>query len=459
MANGVGSSVALLIGWITLHGIFQMTVTAFSNYRRMAARERSEQGDRQAKNTLKLSDDLPRLHLTFQVCLTVTRILIVTTAYSQIAILLAPADAPTLTIVAVLGSTGLATLILGDLFADALGQAHADLLVGLMTAPTRGLTFLLSPIVTPLLWLSNGMTDLTGAEKMSKSATEEEIMTLVDVSQQSGAIEDDEKEMIYSVLQFGETLVREVMVPRSDITGVPLHATLETAMRKFLDSGHSRIPVYEDEIDNIKGLLYAKDLLRLYVDSGVGHPPEKALADLMRPAVFVPETKRADVLFKEMQTRKTHIAIVVDEYGGTAGIVTLEDLLEEIVGDIKDEYDSSEEEEYVMIAPGIYIVDGSMNLGDLNNLMEIDLPDDEIDSIGGYIYSTLGHVPEVGETLEESGLLVRIESVDNRRIRKVYIAKVTPPREVPQEEETRSRDRDRSSSTDSNPISAVRSAG
>ena len=154
---------------------------------------------------------------------------------------------------------------------------------------------------------------------------------------------------------------------------------------------------------------------------------QKPIRDLMRPAYFVPETKRADTLFEEMQERKIHLAVVVDEYGGTAGLVTIEDLVEEIVGDIKDEYDVNEEAEYTQIGEDEYVVDGGMNLEDLNELLDIDLPNDENDSIGGYIYSKLGHVPEVGEVIEEPNLLMRVDEVENRRIRKVYIAKRTPP--------------------------------
>jgi CBS domain containing-hemolysin-like protein len=330
---------------------------------------------------------------------------------------------PELGYIAVLLPVALITYIFGDLVPMSLGQPYADQIAPLVAMPMRALVLVFSPLVSVFMSISRTLVRASGGEEMAKAVTEEEIMSLVDVGQQGGAIEFDEKEMIYSVLQFGETLAREVMVPRPDITAVEINEPLTEAVEMFMESGHSRLPVFDEEIDNVKGLLYAKDLLKLLVNGDVAH---KSIRDWMRPAYFVPETKRADTLFEEMQERKIHLAVVVDEYGGTAGIVTIEDLVEEIVGDIKDEYDFNEEAEYTQVGVGEYIVDGGINIDDLNELLDIDLPTDENDSFGGYIYSKLGHVPEVGEVIEEPNLLMRVDAVENRRIRKVYITKRTP---------------------------------
>jgi CBS domain containing-hemolysin-like protein len=295
-----------------------------------------------------------------------------------------------------------------------------------------------SPLTALFLSMSRTLSRVSGSDDMSKTVTDEEIMTLIEVGQQGGTIEDEEKEMIYSVLQFGETLAREVMVPRPDITAVEIEQPLHEATRTILQSGHSRIPVYEREIDNVKGLLYAKDVLKLFLEGG---SMQKPMRDLMRPAYFVPETKRADNLFEEMQERKIHLAVVVDEYGGTAGLVTIEDLLEEIVGDIRDEYDVNEAIEFTKIGEDEYVVDGGMNLEDLNQKLDINLPNDDNDSIGGYIYSKLGHVPEVGEVVEEPNLMMRIDEVENRRIRKVYMVKRTPPEEQEAESKEKAADK------------------
>ncbi|MBK8032138.1 MAG: HlyC/CorC family transporter [Chloroflexi bacterium] len=431
MEDGSISSVLLLIALILFHGGMELTYAVLTNVRRNALRERVESGDQTAKRILRLTENVPQLYITAQVFLMLVKFAIVAIATVDVAEPLLRAQEaagnriiPELGYLAVLFPIALLTYILGDLVPSALGNAYADQLAPLVATPLRLFTLLLSPLVKLFMSLSDTISRITGGEEMDKAVTEEEIMTLVEDGQKGGAIEDEEREMIYSVLQFGETLAREVMVPRLDLTAVECNTPLSEVVKVLMETGHSRIPVYEEDIDNIKGLLYAKDLLKLWNDGTSG---TKKARELMRHAYFVPETKRADVLFKELQDKKVHLAVIVDEYGGTAGIVTIEDLIEEIVGDIQDEYDLNEEAEYTEVGENAYIVDGGMNLGDLNELLDIDLPTDENDSIGGYVYSQLGHVPDVGETITTPTLHMRVDEVENRRIRKVYIARVIPP--------------------------------
>ncbi len=414
-----------------LHGAVELTYAAITNSRRNPLKEQSDTGDKQAKRILKLADDLPRLSVTRHLVIMLLRFAIVAVATIHLAEPLLHVEdsagnviVPEVGYLVVLLPLALLTYIVGELVPQVFGQAYADQLAPFLTRIMRIIVFVFNPLVTLLLSLSRTLSRVTGGELIAKAVTEEEIMTLVDVGQQGGTIEDGEKEMIYSVLQFGETLAREVMVPRPDITAIEINQSLSDAIRMFMASGHSRIPVYDGEIDDVKGLLYAKDLLKFMVDGGsLEGSLQRPISELMRPAYFVPETKRADTLFKEMQERKVHLAVIVDEYGGTAGLVTIEDLVEEIVGDIKDEYDMNEEAEYTQLGVDEYIVDGGMNLDDLNELLDINLPNDENDSIGGYVYSKLGHVPEIGETIDEPLLLMRVDEVENRRIRKVYIIK------------------------------------
>lgn len=433
MDEGSLSSIIAILLLIVLYGAVELANAVVSNVRLTPLREQAEKGDRGAQNILKLVENLPHLNTTKQLVQLLVCFAIVAVAVIGVATPLVQAENAAgvfendgLGYLVVLLPTALLTYLLGDIVPSTLGQAFADQLASVVTPLLRGLMFVFSPLVAVFMVISRALTRISGAEDLEKSVTEQEIMTLVDVGQQGGAIESDEKEMIYSVLQFGETLAREVMVPRPDITAIEIDEPLSQATREFIESGHSRIPVYESDIDNVKGLLYAKDLLKLLDDH---NGSQKTIRDLIRPAYFVPETKRADTLFKEMQERKVHIAIVVDEYGGTAGLVTIEDLVEEIVGDIKDEYDVNEEAEYTQLSPTEYTVDGGMNLEDLSELLDTELPNDENDSIGGYIYSQLGHVPDVGETIETANLLLRVDAVDNRRIRKVYISKQAPPEE------------------------------
>lgn len=433
------SYVFLLAILIALHGWMAFSYAVLTNFRRTPLRERAEASDKSAKRILNLSDDLPRLYISTQITLMLVRFTIAAIATVQLAApLTASFPEPGLAYIVVLLPLALITYILGELVPSAFGNAYADQAVSFVTAVIRPFVVLLSPLVALFIRISKALTRMVGGEELRKAVTEEEIMSLVDVGQKGGTIEDEEKEMIYSVLQFGETLAREVMVPRPDVGAIEINQSLDEALAKFLETGHSRLPVYEKEIDDIKGLLYAKDLLTLWHNDGGSQATIRAL---MRPAYFVPETKRADVLFKEMQERKVHLAVVVDEYGGTAGIVTIEDLLEEIVGDIRDEYDINEEAEFVKLGENEYIVDGGMNLDDLNVMMDIDLPTDEADSVGGYIYSKLGRVPDIGETIEEPDhhVRMRIEAVENRRIRKVHIVRIEPPAETATEEVKSSR--------------------
>jgi putative hemolysin len=253
------------------------------------------------------------------------------------------------------------------------------------------------------------------AEDNFGSVTEDELKTLVDAGQEEGVFEQDERRMIYSIFRLGETLAREIMVPRIDMLALDVNTSLAAAVDALLDSGHSRVPVYDENVDHTLGVLYAKDLLRLSREGG----QEGSLKDLLRPAYFVPEAKHVDELLAEMQSQRIHIAIVVDEYGGVAGLVTLEDIVEEILGEIQDEYDQGEESPYQTLPDGDILFLGRIDVDDFNEIMGSELPKDEAETLGGYIYSRLGRVPSVGEVVQTNNLVLKVEQVSARRIRKV----------------------------------------
>ena len=255
----------------------------------------------------------------------------------------------------------------------------------------------------------------SGSPETSEEEMEEEVKTLVDAGQQEGSIEQGERRMIYSVFELGETLVREIMVPRTDIFALDVKTPLLEAVDNIIKSGHSRVPVYEEVVDQTLGVLYAKDLLRV---SRRGEQ-SAGLHDLLRPAYFVPEAKKVDDLLADMQAHGVHMAIVVDEYGGVAGLVTLEDVVEEIFGEIRDEYDTSEEAPFQELKDGGYLFQGRIDLDDFNEIMGSDLVKDEDDTLGGYIFSHLGRVPNIGEDVQKDRLLLTVEQVSGRRIRKV----------------------------------------
>jgi len=283
----------------------------------------------------------------------------------------------------------LVTLIFGEMLPGKIALSYADPIALRSVGIIRGLTFVLAPVLRLLQWISGWFAAPFVGRTSMALVTEEEIKLMVDAGSEGGAIEDEEKEMIYSIFQFGDTLAREVMVPRIDMVALDIATPLQEAVNVIIQAGHSRIPVYEESIDHIRGLLYAKDLLVLWRDGRMDRP----LKDLLRPAYFVPESKKAVDLLADLQQRKIHLAIVVDEYGGTAGLVTLEDLIEEIVGEIRDEYDINEEEVYQKVGENEYIFDAGIDLDDLNRLLDADLSTEDSDTLGGYIFSKLGKVP------------------------------------------------------------------
>jgi CBS domain containing-hemolysin-like protein len=234
-------------------------------------------------------------------------------------------------------------------------------------------------------------------------------------------LEEDEREMIASVIELGEQPVREIMVPRIDIVAAPDGSTVREALDRIVESGHSRIPIYEASIDNISGVVYAKDLLKFLRD-GAQTEPVKPLA---REPSFVPETKKVDELLHEMQQRRVHLAVVVDEYGGTAGLITIEDLIEEIVGEIQDEYDV-EEAMIQEVSDEEALFDARVSIRDVNDTLDLDIEDEDFDTLGGLLYHELGKVPNVGDEVRVDGARVTVLTTTGRRVRKVRVMKVPP---------------------------------
>jgi len=252
--------------------------------------------------------------------------------------------------------------------------------------------------------------------------TEEEILTMADVAAQEAAIESQERELIHSIFEFGDTVVREVMVPRTDVIAVEADATVDEAIETAISAGKSRLPTYDESLDDIVGLVFLKDLVSR---RGAGEGSEPIRGSL-RPTHFVPESKRVAELLREMQTEKFHMAIVVDEYGGTHGLVTMEDLLEEIVGEITDEYDV-EEPVVERLASGSWRVPGRTPIDEVNELLQVDLDDQEWDTVGGLVFNTLGHVPVEGECLRVNGLELCAERIQGRRIVSVIFTPIETP--------------------------------
>jgi len=279
----------------------------------------------------------------------------------------------------------------------------------------RFLGSLFNFIFSPLSSLVMGILGPNANHVGMASMTEEDLKNWVEVGQPEGSLEKGEREMIYSIFQFGDTLAKEIMVPRIEVLALDINTTLGEARETFVRVGHSRVPVYEDTVDNTVGLLYAKDLLSIRKD-------DDTIADhrdMLRLVYFVPEAKKVDELLAEMQSRSMHMAIVVDEYGGVAGVVTLEDIVEEIIGEIRDEYDQAEEMPYQRINPDEYVFQGRVDLDIFNEVMETNIATENADTIGGFIYGEIGDVPTGGEMVRADGIILTVDQVVGRRISRV----------------------------------------
>ncbi len=253
---------------------------------------------------------------------------------------------------------------------------------------------------------------------------DETLQALLQANLQEGRLEQEEREMLRSIVRFGDTLVREIMVPRIDMVTVEVHTPLPEATDLFIQTGFSRLPVFEEKIDNIVGLLYAKDLLPVW---RAGNEDRRPLQSLLREAYFVPEAKKVDELLAEMQRRRMHMALVVDEYGGIAGLVTLEDIVEEIIGEIQDEYDLAEAPpEIHPLGSDEYLLSGRADIDDINEVLGTDFPSDDADTLGGLLLSVTGHMPAEGEEIRLDGFLFTIRKVDQRRIVLVHARRVSP---------------------------------
>ena len=264
----------------------------------------------------------------------------------------------------------------------------------------------------------------------NKTVSEDNIMAMVEEGEESGAIQSNEKELIENVFEFDTMTAKDVMVRRTDMVTIALDEDEETILDTIRQSGLSRFPVYQEDVDDIIGILSTREYLLNF-----RLPDPKPMKDLLRPAYFVPETVPADVLFRDMQGKKTHMALVVDEYGGTSGLVTLEDLLEELVGNIYDEFDPQEEQDIIRLEDNKWRVSGSADLEELAEAMDLELPEDEerdYDTLGGLVFSQLSVIPEDGSrpVVEAMGLRIRVEELCDRRVEWALVEKLSP---VPQE--------------------------
>ncbi|MCD2117072.1 MULTISPECIES: hemolysin family protein [Rhodococcus] len=419
--------VVLAVVLVVLGGLFAAVDSALNTVSAARAEELAKDGRPSARRLLGLLDDRPR-YVNLTVLL---RILCeITATVVLVGALLAVLDRTWALVV------GAAVMVIVDYVVigvspRTLGRQHAYPIALAATGPLRVLGVLLGPISRILISVGNAVTPGRGFRN-GPFSNEIELRELVDLAQESGVVADEERRMIQSVFDFGDTTAREIMVPRPEMVWIEETKTAGQATSLAVRSGHSRIPVIGENVDDIRGVVYLKDLVQqTYYHRDGGR--SVSVADVMRPAVFVPDSKRLDDLLADMQRDRNHMAILVDEYGGIAGLVTIEDVIEEIVGEIADEYDTGEIPDVEELGDDTYRVSARLPVEDLGELFDIDIENDEVDTVGGLLGYELGRVPLPGAEVRTHGLLLRGEGgpdVRGRvRVSTVFVQRVSPEEE------------------------------
>lgn len=393
--------------------------TALTSVNRIRIRNLAEEGDARAKRILRLLEQPQNVLSTILVMSNVAVIVA-----SSVATLLALDIFSTAGEVIETVLLSLIVLIFCEITPKTAAVQSPERWARALVGPVEGLSRVLRPLIRALTYVTNGIVRLFGGQTVRHGpfVTEEELRLLVEVGEEEGVLEEEEREMIHNVFELADTSVREVMVPRIDMVTVEADASVEEAMRLIVQGGQSRIPVYDGSIDNIIGVLYAKDLLR----SVAAHQHPASVRELVREAYFVPESKRLDDLLRELQQQRVHMAIVVDEYGAVAGLVTIEDLVEEIIGDIQDEYDK-EELLVERISADEYLVDAKISLDELNEVLDTNLTSEEYETLGGFVYAQLDKIPTVGDVVRHDGFTFTILGTKGRRVTKVKVVRHHEP--------------------------------
>ena len=435
--------VVLLFALILVNAFFAMSEMAIVTLNDSKMEKMADEGHKKAKKVLRLTEDSSRFLSTIQVGVTLAGFLtsaVAATSFSSILTawltdvfsitdgsvkgLIASFSLILITIV-----ISYFSLVLGELLPKRIAMHNPESISFRVVGILLFFKAIMRPIVGLLSASTNGMLRLFGINPKDtpQAVTEEEIRMLVDVGEEKGVIEESQKEMINNIFEFDDIVAADVMTHRTDVVAIDINDSFTSVLKTVMEEGYSRIPVYDDDLDDIKGVLYVKDLLKF-----VGQDlPKRGVAKLMRKAYFVPESKKCGELFSEMTEKRIQLAIVSDEYGGFAGIVTIEDLLESIVGNMQDEYDD-EEEEFEKLNDTTYTIDGVTDIEEVEEELGIKLPQGEYDTVAGMIMSILGRIPEENETptVEVAGCEFTVESINERRIERVKIVK------LPVEEET-----------------------
>ncbi|HSL77533.1 MAG TPA: hemolysin family protein [Candidatus Limnocylindrales bacterium] len=430
--SGPFLEILLIVVLVLLNGIFSATEIALVTLRRSRIQQLIEEGHRGAHRVQRLKANPGRFLAVIQVGINFLGFL--ASAFAAVSLVDGMADvlaqfgplanaASGIALVVVTILLTLFTIVFGELVPKQIGLAHSERVAFSTSRLMEVLGTIFGPLVSALTLVTRYVSRLFRADVPAEERiSSEELRLIIEQGGEQGILEAEEEQMIHAVIELGEQRVHEVMVPRIAMVTLGADASINDAIDSIVAEGHSRIPVFEGSIDEIIGIVYAKDLLP-FVKASAPEPPP--LRSLLRPPVFVPESMTVDDLLHELQRRKVHIAIVLDEYGGTAGLVTIEDLIEEIVGEIQDEYDV-EEPMIERLSDDEARVDGRAAVDDLVELFETQVPiedEDEYDTVGGLIYHRIGGVPRPGDQVSLDGLTLTVEKTDGRRVSKVLVVR------------------------------------
>lgn len=439
-ASNAWGSVLLLIALVLVNAFFAACEIAIITLNDAKIEKMAENGDRNAQKILKLTSNSGRFFSTIQIGVTLAGFLSSAAAAQSFsgwlsdALSFLPFSASTVEGI----STFLITLILsyfslvfGELVPKKIAMNRAEAIAFRFAGVLTGIAAVFRPIVSLLTASTNGVLRLLGIDPRDaeQTITEEEILMMVDAGEEKGVLDEDAKDMISNIFDFSDSTVSEIMTHRTEVDAAEDTCSVRDVVELSGTTGHSRIPVYHDDLDSILGIIYVKDLLKFV---GTEVDPAVRLTDLMRPAYFVPESKLSAELFSEMTARRLQIAVVIDEYGGTEGIVTMEDLLESIVGNMQDEYDT-EEEEIHRESDNRYSVDGTASVEEISDLTGTELPEGDYDTIAGLMMDRLGRIPKENEHphVKLGNLTLTVAEMDDRRIARIIIEK-EPPAAAPE---------------------------
>lgn len=416
MDSSLSMQIICLILLLLASGFFSASETALMALGRLDVRYMVEQNIKGAKKLEKLLANPNKLLGSILVGNNLVNI-IASSLATMIAIKLSGGSSSGLGVGIATGVMTLLILIFGEVTPKSLATQNAQKIALVVVGPISLIVTIFSPVVTILMAITNGLLRLLGKNPDTPKPfiTADELKTIVNVSHEEGVLESDEKQMIVNVFDFGHSCAKDIMIPRTDMIAIDQNATYQDIISLYKNEQFSRIPVYEESYDHIIGILHIKDLILNHID-----PQHFKVKDFMRDAYFVHEFKSNDELFKEMRTAKIGMAIVLDEYGGTAGLVSMEDLIEEIVGDINDEYDQVQQE-IIKISDTEYLLEGTLRVSDINEMLALNITSEDFDSIGGFVIGLFDRFPDAGEEIHYEHLTFRIEDTLNNRINQLRL--------------------------------------